>query len=206
MRRFWVQTIIPLLNVYTSSALIAFFIAFLLLLTHFLSGSEFVGFVVAIAMFTLVLKLLPSIQEFSIAGNTVRLRETLNEATQLTSELRRLRLEINRTLLSLIMRYPGGFGSSFGDNRAKDFLEFYKNIKKSDDVTHMKGELLQFANSIKDSIDQKLLKQNDISENEDYDILEAELIDKNPNFEDQIKITIQQVKELKDIIAELESE
>ncbi|EOI6423813.1 hypothetical protein ACMU9U_000672 [Yersinia enterocolitica] len=205
MRRFWVQTIIPLLNVYTVSVLIAFFIALLLLLTHFLSGSEFVGFFVAIAMFAIVLKLLPSIQEFSIAGNTVKLRETVEEAAQLTSELKRLRLETNRTLLSLIMRYPGGFGSSFGDNRAKDFLEFYKNIEKSNDVTYMKEELLQLANSIKDSIDQKLLKGNDISENEDCDILEAELIDKYPNFEDQIKITIQQLKKLKDIIAELES-
>ncbi|HDL7813834.1 TPA: hypothetical protein PXP47_003881 [Yersinia enterocolitica] len=204
MRRFWVKTIIPLLNKYTVSALIAFFIALLLLLTHFLSGSEFVGFVVAIAVFTLVLKLLPSIQEFSIAGNTVKLRETVAEAKSVADELKKLSLETKRNILSLIMRPSGMFGASFGDNRAKDFIQFYNEIQKSDDIASLKEELQSRANLLKSSIDDNL--QKNIGTNfEDYDALQVELIHKDPNCEKDIKLAIQQAKELKDIIAELES-
>lgn len=205
MRRFWVQTIIPLLNVHTVSALIAFFIAFLLLLTHFLSGSEFVGFVVVIAMFAIVLKLLPSIQEFSIAGNTVKLRETVAEAKSVADELKKLSLETKRNILSLIMRHSGMFGASFGDNRARDFINFYHEIQKSDDIAFLKEELQNCANSLKRSIDTNL-QRNGGTTFEDYDALQVELIHNDPNSEKYIKLAIQQVKELKDIIAELESE
>ncbi|HHG0427084.1 TPA: hypothetical protein ACPTCW_003746 [Yersinia enterocolitica] len=204
MRRFWVQTIIPLLNVYTVSVLIALFIALLLLLTHFLSGSEFVGFFVAIAMFAIVLKLLPSIQEFSIAGNTVKLRETVAEAKSVADELKRLSLETKRNILSLIMRPSGMFGASFGDNRARDFIKLYNEIQKSDYIAFLKEELQNYANSLKRSVDDNLQKNGGMTF-EDYDVLQLELIHKNPGCENDIKLAIQQLKELKDIIAELES-
>ena len=67
-------------------------LSLILLVCDKLSGTEFVSFIVVIAIITFIIKLLPSIVEFTIAGNSVRLREKIDEADRLTKELSLLRV------------------------------------------------------------------------------------------------------------------
>ncbi|CAI2007645.1 TPA: hypothetical protein ACKP8H_002444 [Serratia marcescens] len=67
-------------------------LSLILLVCDKFSGAEFVSFIVVIAIITLIIKLLPSIVEFTIAGNSVRLREKIDEADRLTKELSLLRV------------------------------------------------------------------------------------------------------------------
>lgn len=155
MKIFWDKTIVPLLNVYTVSALILFFISTCLLLTHFLTGGEFVSFIVVIGMFSIVIKMLPEIIEFSIAGNSVKLRERLSEAKEITLELRALSHQMKVQILDLIMRAPGDFGGLDCDSRYPDFIRFYEYLYTDTDIEKLKPALLDAATALKnDFIDE----------------------------------------------------
>lgn len=73
------------------SASLIFVLAIILLAIDKFTGSDFVLFVSALAIMTLVIWCLPKISEFSIAGNTVKLKETLSEAEKITKDLKVLR-------------------------------------------------------------------------------------------------------------------
>lgn len=95
-----------------------------------LSGAEFVSLVIAFAVFGLILSFASEVQEFSLAGNIVKLREVKREAERAISELEMARTETFRFLLSLAKRHPGGYSDAFDplDSRVKDFWSLYNQI------------------------------------------------------------------------------
>lgn len=96
-----------------------------------ISGSEFVAFVVAFAVLGLVVSFSSEVQEFSIAGNIVKLKEVKRDAEKSIIELKSARTETFRFLLSLAKRYPGGWGSDGTvDTRLADFWFLYEQIVK----------------------------------------------------------------------------
>lgn len=96
-----------------------------------LSGSEFVTFSVAFAVLSLIVSFASEVQEFSVAGNIVKLREVKKEAEDSIAQLKSARTETFRFLLSLAKRRPGGWGSlDTTDSRVKDFWFLYKQIEK----------------------------------------------------------------------------
>ncbi len=96
-----------------------------------LSGSEFVSLIVAFAVIGLIISFCSEVQEFSVAGNIVKLKEVKRDAEQSISELKSARTETFRFLLSLAKRYPGGLGGSGPvDERIPDFWNLYKQIEK----------------------------------------------------------------------------
>lgn len=118
------------LNIYSVGMLFMFAISMLLLLFGFLGGAEFVAFVIASAVLAIIIKMLPEISEFSLAGNTVKLKQKLDEAEGLTESLRNLKRITLNTMIELIMRHPGGFGSVFiTDERIPDFIDFYRQVE-----------------------------------------------------------------------------
>ncbi len=94
-----------------------------------LSGAEFVSFTIAFAAIGLIISFSSEIQEFSIAGNIVKLKEVKKDAENSIVELKAARTETFRYLLSLSKRRPGGFMSNGTvDDRVKDFWFLYDQI------------------------------------------------------------------------------
>ena len=83
-----------------------------LLIEGRLSGAEFVSLVIAFAVFGLILSFASEVQEFSLAGNIVKLREVKRDAQRAINELESARTETFRFLLSLAKRHPGGLSEA----------------------------------------------------------------------------------------------
>ncbi|MBH3005940.1 hypothetical protein [Serratia ureilytica] len=129
-RSLYENCIRPELNIYSVGMLFMFAISMLLLLFGFLGGAEFVAFVIASAVLAIIIKMLPEISEFSLAGNTVKLKQKLDEAEDLTESLRNLKRITLNTMIELIMRHPGEFRSVFiTDERIPDFIDFYRQVE-----------------------------------------------------------------------------
>lgn len=131
-----------------------FFIASIFLGLHLLelnkfSGSEFVAFAVAFAVLGLVVSFSSEVQEFSIAGNIVKLKEVKRDAEKSIIELKSARTETFRFLLSLAKRYPGGWGSeSTVDTRLADFWFLYEQIVKFGCRDELKTNIIEVLNTL----------------------------------------------------------
>ncbi|ROM84830.1 hypothetical protein BK652_09615 [Pseudomonas brassicacearum] len=68
-----------------------------------ISGSEFVGFIIAFAMFGLVLGFLPEIQELSLGGNVVKFKEIKREAEIAIEQLKMARLDLMKYSLATVV-------------------------------------------------------------------------------------------------------
>ncbi|WP_298719174.1 hypothetical protein [uncultured Oceanisphaera sp.] len=123
-----------------------------------ITGGEFVSLVVAFSIIGLIISFSSEVQEFSVAGNIVKLKEVKKEAEESISGLKKARTDNFRFLLKLAMRFPGGFGSGGTvDSRLSDFwllydqivefgceLELRENIKSVTDVL-LGGQLHSIA-------------------------------------------------------------
>jgi hypothetical protein len=95
-----------------------------------LSGSEFVTLIIAFSVVGLIISMVSEIQEFSVAGNIVKLKEVKKDAEDSIIELKKARTENFKFLLKLAMRFPGGFGSGGTvDSRLSDFWLLHEQIK-----------------------------------------------------------------------------
>lgn len=75
------------------------------------TGAEFTAFVVAFAVLALAVGFAPEIQEVSIAGNVVKLKEVKAEAIRAIESLNKSRVETLRVLLGLALKTEGGFAN-----------------------------------------------------------------------------------------------
>ncbi|HEJ7038080.1 TPA: hypothetical protein ACGFAK_004975 [Serratia marcescens] len=148
------------LNIYSVGMLFMFTISMLLLLFGFLGGAEFVAFVIASAVLAIIIKMLPEISEFSLAGNTVKLKQKLDEAQKLTDELKLLKRSTLRTLFQLLLRHPGGFAASYGDGRLPDFINFYEEVKDTEYEREFTEDMLKYAEVFKATLEQQITNFN----------------------------------------------
>ncbi|WP_335611668.1 hypothetical protein [Halopseudomonas sp.] len=113
------------------------------------SGSEFIAFVVAFAVLGLVTSFSSEVQEFSIAGNIVKLKEVKKDAEKTIIELKSARTETFRFLLSLAKRYPGGWGSdSTVDTRLADFWFLHTQIVKFGCEKELSGKISEVLDNL----------------------------------------------------------
>jgi len=104
-------------------------IGYCLLIEERLSGAEFVSLIIAFAVIGLILSFASEVQEFSVAGNIVKLKEVKRDAEKSITELKSARTETFRFLLSLAKRHPGGFSNGGTvDGRVNDFWSLYDQI------------------------------------------------------------------------------
>lgn len=202
MKAFYIKNIVPMLNIYTICVGFASIIAILLLVGHFLSGTEFVSFFVAICMFLIITKMLPYISEFSIAGNSLKLREKLTEADKLTSDLLKLRVATKRYLLKLILREPGGHFNMYEEPRMDDFLSFYSMAKSDGDLEYLRDDLLTCALEYKKQL---MVFFKDCCPNapDDLEIISAHNIKSHPGSEKKVKEYAELIIKLDSVIDEL---
>lgn len=118
-----------------------------LLLAEKLSGTEFVSLLIAFAIIGLILSFASEIQEFSVAGNIVKLKEVKKDADKSISELKAARTETFRFLLSLAKRHPGGFSDGGTvDGRVHDFWNLYDQIVSFGCKEELATSLLDIVN------------------------------------------------------------
>lgn len=123
------------------SASLIFVLAIILLTINKFTGSDFVLFVSALAIMTLVIWCLPKISEFSIAGNTVKLKETLSEAEKITKDLKVLRRFSMKQFLNS-MNVRGGNNHAVLQ-RFLSFVSTYNELVDSKDlVDEFRKELI----------------------------------------------------------------
>jgi len=118
-----------------------------LLIDEKLNGTEFVSLVIAFAVIGLILSFSSEVQEFSVAGNIVKLKEVKRDAEKSISELKSARTETFRFLLSLAKRHPGGFadGSIAVDGRVNDFWSLYNQIVAFNCEAELSEDLLEIV-------------------------------------------------------------
>ncbi|WP_228146585.1 hypothetical protein [Acinetobacter sp. ANC 3903] len=89
-----------------------------------LSGTEFVAFALGFAVIGLIIAFAAEVQEFSIAGNGVKLKELRSEAEKTIEELKEARTELFRVLVQKSIYGSGGFRSDcIVDECAESFCE-----------------------------------------------------------------------------------
>ncbi|MDI2589825.1 hypothetical protein POF45_00050 [Pseudomonas sp. 681] len=117
-------------------------IAFYLLNVGKFSGAEFTAFVVAFAVLAMVIAYAPEVQEISIAGNVVKLKEVKAEALKAIDSLNKSRIDMLRVFLGLALKHSGGFASSSPiDPRARDFWKLLDQIREYRCFDELKDEL-----------------------------------------------------------------
>src|SRR5476649_1735214 len=115
-----------------------------LLDTKQLSGTEFVAFTVAFTIIGGIVSFAPEVQEFSIAGNIVKLREVKNDAIKSVEVLKRSQSELLRLLLRTKLFVSKSFFSYDRSHMAidKDFWDIVSEAKKIDALKEIKPQLL----------------------------------------------------------------
>ncbi|WP_080562811.1 hypothetical protein [Aliivibrio fischeri] len=110
-----------------------------------LSGAELTVLLIAFAVIGLILYFSTEIQEFSVGGNIVKLRQVKEEAEQSILDLKAAQIENFRLLISLAKRHPGGIsaGNLINDSRVDDFWMLYDQIEKIKDYEVLANDLIE---------------------------------------------------------------
>jgi hypothetical protein len=95
-----------------------------------LSGTEFVGFSLGFAVIGLIIAFAAEVQEFSIAGNGVKLKELRSEAEKTIEELKEARTELFRVLVQKSYGSGGFCSDCIVDECAESFCELIEQIEK----------------------------------------------------------------------------
>jgi len=103
-----------------------------LLIAGYVGDTAFVALIALGGTGVAIYALLPSITEFSIGGSSVKLKEKLDEAERITSELRQIRTIAVRTTLKSLKINPGSN------------VLLYKNIIEFSDVYQIISEVKKF--------------------------------------------------------------
>ena len=128
---------------------IALFLALTLLLCSKFSGAEFTAFVLAFAVLSVAVGFAPEVQEISIVGNVVKLKEVKAEALKAIESLNKSRIEMLRIFLRLALKHGGGFASEAPvDPRSLDLWPLFSLAKDYDCQKELKAELLLSVKSL----------------------------------------------------------
>lgn len=122
---------------------VALALALTLLFVGKFSGTEFTVFVVAFAVFAVVVGFAPEVQEFSVVGNVVKLREVKNEALKSIEILKNSQAELLRLLLrtkSFINRTHPQNPDQLAIDR--DFWDIVAEAKRIGAVESIKSDLV----------------------------------------------------------------
>ena len=107
-----------------------------------LSGAEFVTLSLGFAVIGLIIAFAAEVQEFSIVGNGVKLKELRSEAEKTIEELRKGRTELFRILIQTSTELSGGLaGPSKVESRAKNIIHIFKEVEKFDCIKELKADL-----------------------------------------------------------------
>lgn len=114
----------------------------LLVYLNKISGAEFVAFSLGFAVIGLIVTFSSEVQEFSIAGNAVKLRELRSAAEKTIEELKEARTELFRFMVQKSIEFSGGWGSgSKVDERVEQFIKLFEQAEKFECIKELKTDL-----------------------------------------------------------------
>lgn len=105
-----------------------------------ITGSEFVALVLGFSVIGLIIAFAAEIQEFSIAGNGVKLKDLTNEAEKKIEELQEAKTELFRLMIPQILQ-DSQTTLSRVDPRIKTFLNVYEQVQKFGVVDKLRNEI-----------------------------------------------------------------
>lgn len=134
--------------------IVANILSYYLLSKKLIGGPEFVVLVIALTMTALVIIYIHQIQELSIGGNIIKLKEAKIELQVTIDQLKSIKLSTYRMLLLKSLYHSGVFGSSdLVDSRVNYFLILLNEIKEADSFFDLKSEIKeQLQKLLKDQI------------------------------------------------------
>ncbi|NNP73317.1 hypothetical protein A7P53_12165 [Acinetobacter defluvii] len=119
----------------------------LLIFLDKLSGAEFVALSLGFAVIGLIIGFAEEVQEFTIAGNGVKLKELRSEAEKTIEELKDARTELFRILFQKSINFSGGFGSdSRVDERLDSFISLFNQVEKLNCLKELKVDISKALN------------------------------------------------------------
>lgn len=135
---------VPLAICASIGFLIALALALFLLFSAKLSGAEFTAFVLSFAVLFVAVGFAPEIQEISIAGNVLKLKEVKAEAVRTIESLKEFRVETLRIMMELALKTAGGFASEAPiDPRIKGFMRLIAFAKDYNCAPQLKEEVVR---------------------------------------------------------------
>lgn len=115
---------------------------YLLLNVDKFTGAEFVALTLGFAFIGLIIIFSAEVQEFSIVGNVVRLKELKSEASRAIDELKQAKIELFRLLIHKSIHFSGGWGSSSKvDERVGAFCNLYEQVEKFCITEELKNDI-----------------------------------------------------------------
>lgn len=129
-------------TIHISILLLSFFslsgFSYRLLFLDQIQSPEFVVLIIASMFICLIGYFLKEIQEFSIGGNLVKLKQAKDEVNEAIEQLKNFRIEAFRLFLLKAIEYPGGWArTGLKDERVESFIKLYTqivNAKCDDDL------------------------------------------------------------------------
>lgn len=114
-----------------------------------ISGAEFVALSLGFSVIGLIITFAAEIQEFSIAGNGVKLKELRSEAEKTIDELEQAKIEIFRFLVQKSTETDGGYyQKSNSIKRTNYYLQLFENIEKFNCLEKVESEIREALNVI----------------------------------------------------------
>ena len=119
----------------------------LLIVLEKISGAEFVALSLGFSVIGLIIAFASEVQEFSIAGNGVKLKELRSEAEKTIQELKEARTELFRVLIQKSIEFSGGWGTnSRVDERAEQFIKLFEQVEKFDCIRELQIDVSKTLN------------------------------------------------------------
>ncbi|MER8074771.1 hypothetical protein [Acinetobacter pittii] len=116
--------------------------SFILLKYEYIESNDFVLLIIFSAVIALVISYFDEIQELSIGGNIVKLKEAKHELQVTIEQLKSIKESTFRMLLLKSLHHSGGFGSgNLVDSRADYFFSLINEIKQADCFDDLKSEI-----------------------------------------------------------------
>ncbi|MFC6053792.1 hypothetical protein ACFPT0_13300 [Acinetobacter portensis] len=114
-----------------------------------ISGAEFVALSLGFSVIGLIIAFAAEIQEFSIAGNGVKLKELRSEAEKTIEELEQAKIEIFRFLVQKSTGTDGGYyQKSNSIKRTNYFIQLFENMEKFNCLEKVDSEIKEALNVI----------------------------------------------------------
>lgn len=112
-----------------------------------ISGAEFVVLSLGFTVIAIIICFSKEVQEFSIAGNSVKLKELRIEAEKTIEELKEARTELFRILFQKSIAFSGGWGSdSKVDERVNSFISLFNQVEKFNCLKELKLDVSKALN------------------------------------------------------------
>ncbi|KPY06272.1 Uncharacterized protein ALO57_00161 [Pseudomonas coronafaciens pv. oryzae] len=130
------------------AAVVGFFIFIVLgmylLQSEKFTGTEFTAFIIAFALLSTMIAFAPQVQEISVAGSVLKLREVKAEAEEVISSLEEARSELLGMMLTMLIKPAGGFHDGQAvDPRLEPFWQCVSMMKRYKCLDKHKPQLIK---------------------------------------------------------------